>query len=269
MSITTIGSHLIHYEALGRGRPIVFIHGWLGSWRYWWPSMQALSTHHRAFAFDLWGFGDSSKESNPAKAQELYNFSTYVDMLDKFLDQLGINQPVTLVGHSLGAAIALRYASKYLGRVERLVTVALPVQGAAINERLMNMDPESFINRVVGKSNSFPEVDNETRKIDSLAVSRVANELAGYDFRQEVDECPHPLLLVYGEQDPVIQQPPSELNYLRQATKNRYYINLDDCNHFPMLQQTAQFNRLVLDFINSDGNLTNLAPKEYWQRRTR
>lgn len=269
MSITTIGNHLIHYEAVGRGRPIVFIHGWLGSWRYWWPSMQALSTHHRAFAFDLWGFGDSSKATNPSNASELYRFSVYVDMLDKFLDKLGITQPVTLVGHSLGAAIALRYASKYLGRVERLVTVALPVQGSSINERLLTTDADGFISRVLGKSNSFPEVDSETRKTDSLAINSVATELAGINFTQELDECPHPLLLVYGEQDPVIQQPPGEGNPLRQATKNRYYVTLDDCNHFPMLQQTAQFNRLVLDFINADGNLTNLAPKEYWQRRTR
>lgn len=269
MSITTIGAHLIHYEALGRGRPIVFIHGWLGSWRYWWPSMQALSTHHRTFAFDLWGFGDSSKVTNAGNAGELYSFNIYVDMLDQFLDKLGINQPVTLIGHSLGAAIALRYASKYLGRVERLVTVALPVHGSCINRSLLNTDADTIISRVLGKSNSFPEVDSETRKIDSLAVNSVATELAGFNFAQEIDECPHPLLLVYGEQDLVIQQPPLELGHLRQTTKNRYYISLDDCNHFPMLQQTAQFNRLILDFINADGNLTNLAPKEYWQRRTR
>ena len=61
MSITTVGNHLIHYEVLGRGKPLIFIHGWLGSWRYWWPSMQAMSSQYRSFAFDLWGFGDSSK----------------------------------------------------------------------------------------------------------------------------------------------------------------------------------------------------------------
>ncbi|MFW6183111.1 MAG: alpha/beta fold hydrolase, partial [Chloroflexota bacterium] len=59
MSITTVGEHLIHYEALGRGQPVIFIHGWLGSWRYWWSSMQGLSAHCRTFALDLWGFGDS------------------------------------------------------------------------------------------------------------------------------------------------------------------------------------------------------------------
>jgi len=75
MSITTVGSKLVHYEVLGRGQALIFIHGWLGSWRYWWPAMQALSSHYRTYAFDLWGFGDSSK------SDEEYTLSAYVNML--------------------------------------------------------------------------------------------------------------------------------------------------------------------------------------------
>jgi pimeloyl-ACP methyl ester carboxylesterase len=33
----------VHYEVLGRGRPLIFLHGWVGSWRYWIPVMQAAS----------------------------------------------------------------------------------------------------------------------------------------------------------------------------------------------------------------------------------
>ena len=93
MSITTVNNHLIHYEALGRGEPLIFVHGWLGSWRYWWPAMQSLSTQNRTFAFDLWGFGDSSKE------KEMYTLDLYVSMVDQFMEQLGIITPITLVGH--------------------------------------------------------------------------------------------------------------------------------------------------------------------------
>jgi hypothetical protein len=35
------------------------------------------------------------------------------------------------------------------------------------------------------------------------------------------------------------------------------------------LEQTARFNRLLLDFIHADNNLAEIAPKDYWQRRTR
>ena len=263
MSIATIDQHLIHYEALGRGHPIVFIHGWLGSWRYWWPSMQQLSRHHRTFAFDLWGFGDSSKVPNK------YSFEAYVEMLDQFLDRLGIGQPIALVGHSLGAAIALRFANLHSERVERLVTVALPFRGNYINERLANSDSASFLSKVMNKSNTFPEVERETRKTDTLAMNQVATELASYDFTQEINDCPSPHLIVFGGQDPVIQQPNANYEYLKQPTINRIYLSLESCTHFPMLEETAQFNRLILDFMNADGDLTQLSVKEYWQRRTR
>jgi CheY-like chemotaxis protein len=35
------GWEIVHYEVLGRGRPLIFLHGWIGSWRYWIPSMQS------------------------------------------------------------------------------------------------------------------------------------------------------------------------------------------------------------------------------------
>ena len=65
MSAITIENDLVHYEVLGRGRPVIFIHGWLGSWRYWVPTMQQLSVKYRTYALDLWGFGDSGKDAKP------------------------------------------------------------------------------------------------------------------------------------------------------------------------------------------------------------
>ena len=258
MSIATIGDNLIHYEVLGRGEPVVFIHGWIGSWRYWWPSMQTISSRHRAFAFDLWGFGDSSKSNDK------YNFNAYVEMLDHFMDKLGILQPVTLVGHSLGAAVALRYTHLHPERVRRVAAVSLPVHGNTIHERMMNADPNFMVQRVL--NTSYPELDLEIKKTDTAALNGLARELTGYDFTREISTCPRPLLLVFGEQDAIIRQPSNDLP---DPTSQLAYIALESCNHFPMLDQTVKFNRLVVDFIHSDGDLQTIAPKELWQRRTR
>ena len=59
MSAITIGGDLIHYEKLGRGRPVILVHGWIGSWRYWIPLMQKLHTSFSVYTLDLVGFGDS------------------------------------------------------------------------------------------------------------------------------------------------------------------------------------------------------------------
>jgi len=263
MSITTVGKQLIHYEVLGRGQPLVFIHGWLGSWRYWWPSMQALSSQHRSFAFDLWGFGDSGKSTDN------YSLSSYADMLDQFTNQLGMQLPITLVGHSLGAAVALRYTIRRPENVLKLVAVSLPIQGSNINQRLRTSDPGSFVAKVIGKSNSFPEIDSEIRKTDTLAMNRLAEELADHDFEEELSSLTRPILTVFGEDDEVVQPPTGENNLLHSAEDNRFYVSLGDCSHFPMLQEKAKFNRLLMDFIHADDSLTELSPKEYWQRRVR
>lgn len=264
MSITTIGDHLIHYEALGRGDPLIFVHGWLGSWRYWWPSMQELSMRYRTFAFDLWGFGDSSK----VKAK--YSFASYVEMLDQFVDKLGIATPFVLVGHGLGAAVALRYTTQNPANVKRLVVVALPIQGGYISNRLLNGDAATMAQKTIGKLTNYPEVETEIRKTDANAISAVTRQLLEYNFAADLANCTRPMLLVFGNQDPLVQQPIAEQESLHDAGNQRYYVLLDSCQHFPMLEQTPTFNRLVLDFVHAEDSKTkDVAPKDYWKRRTR
>ncbi len=259
MSITTVGDHLIHYEVLGRGKPLIFIHGWLGSWRYWWPAMQGMAAHqYRSFAFDLWGFGDSSK------APEMYSVQSYVEMLDRFIERLGVAPPVTLVGHSLGGTVALQYTLKYPENVDRVFTVALPTTGSTLNERLVNSEPENFLNKVV--NNNVAEVGSEIRKTDQAAFNTLAQEIQGNNLTSKLVSFPRPLLMLYGGQDNVIQPPPPDL---QQQENNRVYISLDECHHFPMLQKSDIFNRLLLDFILAGDDLSSLAPKEYWKRRIR
>jgi pimeloyl-ACP methyl ester carboxylesterase len=242
---------------------LIFIHGWLGSWRYWWPSMQALSAQHRAFAFDLWGFGDSSK------VPDMYSLDSYVEMLEQFLDQLGIFRPAILVGHALGAAVALKFATKNPDKVERLVVVSLPLQGSQIHERLMNSDPDSFLAKVIGKAYSFTEIEAELRKTDQSAMNQSASELATRDMGAELAICTRPVLTVVGDQDIVVLPPANQSDLLQNADNGRYYVSLSECHHFPMLQENAKFNRLILDFVHADESVTELAPKEYWKRRIR
>src|SRR5512133_1631082 len=98
MSVVLIDNQVVHYEVLGRGRPLIFLHGWVGSWRYWMTTMQSASFSFRAYAMDLWGFGDS------AKCPPKYNLSNQINLLSDFMDKMGIVK-TALIGHGLGAAV--------------------------------------------------------------------------------------------------------------------------------------------------------------------
>jgi len=262
MSIATVDDHLIHYEVLGRGQPILFIHGWLGSWRYWWSSMQGLSAQHRSFAIDLWGFGESSN------LKSAYSLSSYIEMLGAFTEHMGMMRPLTLVGHGLGAITALKFAAKYPKQVEKVVAVSLPIRGTAVDKRLLEMKLDDFTARVLGKNESFPEVESELRKTDQDAVSKLVEEVRRNDFANDLANCTCPVLILYGHNDSVVT-PPQATNNNYNSAGNRYYVGLESCGHFPMLEANVQFTRLVKEFIHADESVTELAVKEYWQRRVR
>lgn len=120
MSAITIDNNLVHYEVLGRGRPVILIHGWLGSWRYWIPTMQQLSMKYRVYALDLWGFGDTEKE------QRHYSFAAQVRLLTDFMDKLGISK-AAVIGHGLGAAVSITFTRQFPERAPRVVLVSPPL----------------------------------------------------------------------------------------------------------------------------------------------
>ncbi|PJF32016.1 MAG: hypothetical protein CUN52_02100 [Phototrophicales bacterium] len=121
MSAITVGSDLVHYEVLGRGgRPVILVHGWIGSWRYWIPTMRQLQLKYRVYALDLFGFGDSSK--NP----ERYTINQQIELLDDFMKQLGIPK-AAILAHGLGAHVAIEFAKLYPDKVARMLLVSAPL----------------------------------------------------------------------------------------------------------------------------------------------
>lgn len=120
MSAIMVGGDIVHYEVLGRGRPAVLVHGWVGSWRYWIPTMQQLHLKYRVYAIDLFGFGDSAK--NPEK----YTLDYQLTLLEEFMNQLGLAK-AALIGHGLGAYVATAFAGKHPEMVPRLLIASAPL----------------------------------------------------------------------------------------------------------------------------------------------
>ena len=70
MSSIVTEQGILHYESIGRGRPVILLHGWINSWDVWRDVMISLAREgqHRVYALDFWGFGDSAKAANAAAA---------------------------------------------------------------------------------------------------------------------------------------------------------------------------------------------------------
>jgi pimeloyl-ACP methyl ester carboxylesterase len=261
MSAIIINSGLVHYEALGRGKPLVLLHGWLGSWRYWVPAMEELSVKYRVYAFDLWGFGDSDRRNGS------YNIESYVRLLDAFIENLGIlNVPLPVVGHALGGVVALLWAASNPQRVDRVMTVSLPLVGTAINRRLMTPEALALFDHAFSvQPAEFEALQLETRKTDREAIASSVRSTMGLDMQQELQQIDLPVLLVHGDRDDIVT--PLELDPLDESESVRQ-LYLSEARHFPMLDERRKFNRLLRDFLVTE-DLQTLSLKEEWVRRVR
>jgi pimeloyl-ACP methyl ester carboxylesterase len=262
MSAIVIKEGLVHYEVIGRGQPLIFIHGWLGSWRYWVPAMEQMSARHRTYALDLWGFGDSDKLS------EYYNVGAYVELLNEFLEQLGIPS-VPIVGHALGGLVALAFAAQAPSLVQRVMAVSVPVMGEAVNRPLAGFAGNGeALAKLVSRRANFPEVEMEARKTDANAIANSVQSVMEYDLRDVLSPLEEtPVLLTYGGDDPLIRLP--EPDWLEDFYDNVRSISLTGAQHFPMLEERNKFNRLLMDFLDAGDDLESLTLKEEWQRRFR
>lgn len=262
MSAIVIKEGLVHYEAIGRGKPLLFIHGWLGSWRYWVPAMEELSGRYRAYAFDLWGFGDSDR------LRAHYTIEAYTDLLRDFLDQLGIWR-VPIVGHALGGVVALQFAAQSPDRVEQLMCVSVPLVNVAIGRPLVSFsgDGDALARLITRRAVELPEVGLEVRRADTTAVIDSVRSVLERNLLQLLSLLDIPILLVYGEDDPLVKSP--EPDWLQGLDRNVRAITLSGTQHFPMLEERNKFNRLLVDFLDAGSDLASLELKEEWQRRLR
>jgi pimeloyl-ACP methyl ester carboxylesterase len=101
------------------GLPVVFLHGWaLGSRSYRRSIDQLLTQGCRVFAPALPGFGGT-----PDLPRRHFSFSGYADWVDGFLEAVGVDEKVFLMGHSFGGGVAIKVAHRHPARVRTLVLI--------------------------------------------------------------------------------------------------------------------------------------------------
>jgi pimeloyl-ACP methyl ester carboxylesterase len=115
--LITVGDIKLHYVQWGnQGPPIICIHGLTANAFAFQSFADDLAKDHRVIAYDLRGRGDSDK---PATG---YSIPQHTEDLSKLIDVLELDRPI-LIGHSLGAMIALYFAAHHPDKLSKLVLV--------------------------------------------------------------------------------------------------------------------------------------------------
>ena len=260
MSAILLDGSIVHYEVLGRGRPVIFLHGWVGSWKYWIASMQVTSTSYRAYALDLWGFGDT------AHSVLNYSLEQQSSLVDRFLNEMGIGK-IALVGHGLGALVAMKFANRFPQLVDRVMAICCPLHIDAVNARLRTGTPPELADWLSNRTPEATTALSDASKADGQAITASMVGLQADNLYSNFRNLNIPCLLVYGEKDQAVLAPDETFS----LSSMTHPVFLDSSGHFPMIEETMRFNRLLTDFLALDSGVSpsELQMKEEWKRRVR
>ncbi|OJX45975.1 MAG: hypothetical protein BGO78_03560 [Chloroflexi bacterium 44-23] len=261
MSAILLENDLLHYEVLGRGKPVFFLHGWFGSWRYWIPAMQAVSLDYRAYAFDLWGFGDSAKNQK-------YSLAEQAQMIFDFMDKMGIFR-AALIGHGLGALVAFEVAKHWPELVDRIMAIACPTRESQLEENALEKGDQISQKLVKDGLETNENLLADAKKNDLAAALITFSHETFIESAQSFEIPVTESLFVYGRQDPFVKCPKAE--DFENLTDRQHLLVFEQSGHFPFLEESSKFNRLLGEFLTltPGTELRDLQLKEEWKRRIR
>jgi pimeloyl-ACP methyl ester carboxylesterase len=264
----TVFGFKLHYLEAGRGAPVVLLHGLGGDGSRWTPNIEPLAKDFHVFALDQIGFGESDKP--------LANYHTgmLAEFLVGFLKAVGV-QKASLVGNSMGAAVALYTAAKFPAAVDRIVLAdgggfrapsargASPATPDALHRRqiqngVTREETREFF-RILFHDKSLVTdrmVDDQLamRLRSAFTISKIqeAGEKGlGSLAEADVRGVKAPTLIVWGKYDELAD--PAGADRLAAAIPGSKKVIIDNCGHMPQLEKAAEFNALVRDFLMPQG----------------
>lgn len=261
----------LHYVALGRGPAVVMVHGLGGFAESWRHNVEALASRASVFAVDLPGFGQSAKP--PGR----YRLTDFAKAMHGFIEALGLG-PLSIVGHSLGGAVALTYALTYPRRVERIALVGGLVPGCGyrfswparlaavqgLGEALALCGCAPLYRASIARCFAAPIASEVDFLVDAYYAARTCPEakaaflatlramtvdLAEHanDYRRALASLDIPVLLIHGRQDRVV--PASHCAEAARALPRAGVRWIERCGHFPQIEHSATVNAWLGDFL--------------------
>ena len=253
----------LHYLDNGSGDAVLFIHGsgpgasGHSNFKLNYPEFAAAG--HRVLVPDLPGYGASDKPETD------YTLDFFVDAMFGLLDALDIPR-CTLVGNSLGGAIAIKMALDQPQRIARLVLMApgglmekeqyylqmegIQKMGAAFaNGELNDADGMRRLLslQLFDPSQISDETVNERVAVVKEQPRCVLTRMQVPNLASQVAQLSCPILGFWGMNDKFC--PSSGAQTLMDACSNIRFVLLSECGHWVMVEHRALFNREVLAFL--------------------
>lgn len=255
----------IHYRDQGQGYPIVLIHGTGASLHTWDAWTEELIKTYRVIRLDLPAYGLTGQDP-----QKRYSSIDYVNLLDAFLDQLGVKE-FHLGGNSLGGLVSWLYASYHDQKVNKLLLLnpsgfpfdSTPMVIKLAKTPILNyfvryITPKSFIKKNLKEvyyNDDLITKENIDRYYDltlfegnrDAFIDRSFVERENYTDRLSLIQSP--ALVLWGENDEWI--PAEDSEKFKAHLNNIKVVIMPKTGHIPMEERPKESVTIALDFLSN------------------
>jgi 3-oxoadipate enol-lactonase len=241
MNTVTVNGIKLAYTRLGKGTPLVLIHGYPLDHTLWNEVASLLEKEFDVIMPDLRGFGQSTTVETP------YTISDMADDLAGLLDHLKIEK-VLLAGHSMGGYVALAFAKKYPQRVSGLGLVSSQAvadspegkdrryqTAADVAQKGVDIVAEAMTPKLSADVRVQAFVHTVIERQAPFAVIGALKAMAEReDLLSHLSTVTYPVTLIHGNADALI--PIERAKEIKAALPSARFVELQGAGHMPMME---------------------------------
>ena len=259
----------LHYEEVGRGTPVLFVHEFAGDHGSWEPQLREFGKRYRCIAYAARGYTPSDVPAD----KNAYSYKHVMRDCVAVLDHLEIDQ-AHIVGLSMGGYATLQVALNHPGRVRSMVLAGtgsgserwytqafhknardlagqFEREGSASVAKTYGNGP-SRVPFVVKDARGFAEFAKQLSEHDAQGSANVSRGFQGgrpslYDFESEIRKLTIPALIVVGDEDDRCIEPSL---FLKSAIAASGLVMFPKTGHVVNLEEPDLFNQVVGDFLS-------------------
>ena len=248
----------IYIDDIGKGYPLVLVHGFLGSSAMWSPQKEFLSKYYRVIAPALPGFGESSK------IKSLDSINAMAEKVLEILNKKEIKK-FNLIGHSMGGMIVQEMAKISGEKINKLIFYAtgpigdIPGRFEPIDvsrEKLKENGIAETSNRISKKwfvegdqAKYFYLCDNANKATSEEAADNALNALKNWSGVDNLKNINNETLIIWGDKDTAYNF--DQVDALSKNIPNSKMEIFKGCSHNVHLELPEKFNEIVKNFIEN------------------
>ena len=235
----------IAYERLGKGTPLVLLHGYPLDHHLWDDVLPLLEDTFDLIVPDLRGFGESTTVATP------YSMSDFASDVAGLLDQLGI-QKTAVAGHSMGGYVALAFAERYPERMNGLALVSSQVladppdrkearykTAAEVEEKGINGVLETMTSKFTSDPHWQAFARESMEKQQPAAYIGALKAMADRaDSTGLLSTIKYPVVVIHGDADALI--PVDRAREVKAARPESTLVEISGAGHMPMCEAPTE-----------------------------